>query len=283
MTSYVAFLRAVNVGGQEQASRWPKLRDALTDAGLEEVATVLQSGNVVFRSRSPPRPLRRRRRRRSRTRSASTDRRRRSARQRSSTAVAAHNPFLDADDDRDPKTLHVAVLSARPTADGALRSSTPTARRPTRSRSHGREVYLSYPSGSGRTRLTLDYLERTLGVRGTARNWRTVQRLATLLAGLSRAPASSLTPARRRSPRGRRPCPRRLGRSGGSGSTPAARATPRRAPRRRTSGGGRARAARGGTSRRRRRPWPRPSPRARCCRPRCRRGGSRTPRRSDGG
>jgi uncharacterized protein (DUF1697 family) len=47
---------------------------------------------------------------------------------------------------------------------------------------HGREVYLSYPNGSGRTRLTLDYIERTLGVTGTARNWRTVQRLATLVA-----------------------------------------------------------------------------------------------------
>ncbi len=47
-------------------------------------------------------------------------------------------------------------------------------------------MYLSYPSGSGRSRLTLDYLEKTLGVTGTARNWRTVQRLATML----EAPAS---------------------------------------------------------------------------------------------
>ena len=45
----------------------------------------------------------------------------------------------------------------------------------------GREIYLSYPGGSGRSRLTLDYLEKALGVTGTARNWRTVQRLAGLL------------------------------------------------------------------------------------------------------
>ena len=50
MTAYVAFLRAVNVGGKNKVPM-AKLRDALTDAGLEEVATVLQSGNVVFRSR----------------------------------------------------------------------------------------------------------------------------------------------------------------------------------------------------------------------------------------
>ena len=51
MTTYVAFLRAVNVGGKNTVPM-AKLRDALTEAGLEDVATVLQSGNVVFRSRA---------------------------------------------------------------------------------------------------------------------------------------------------------------------------------------------------------------------------------------
>ena len=56
MTAYVAFLRAVNVGGKNKVPM-ARLRDALAAAGLEEVATVLQSGNVVFRSRSPPRAV----------------------------------------------------------------------------------------------------------------------------------------------------------------------------------------------------------------------------------
>lgn len=47
----------------------------------------------------------------------------------------------------------------------------------------GREMFLSYPNGSGRSRLTLDYVEHALGVQGTARNWRTVERLAALVAG----------------------------------------------------------------------------------------------------
>ena len=41
----------------------------------------------------------------------------------------------------------------------------------------GREVYLHLPNGAGRTKLTLDYLERSLGVAGTQRNWNTLLKL----------------------------------------------------------------------------------------------------------
>jgi len=49
MPTYVAFLRAVNVGG-----RWVKmadLRETLSDNGFDEVETYIQSGNVRLRSR----------------------------------------------------------------------------------------------------------------------------------------------------------------------------------------------------------------------------------------
>ena len=96
-------------------------------------------------------------------------------------AVAGRNPFLAAGADRDPATLHVAFLSERPAA-AAMATLDPDRSPPDAFAVDGREVYLSYPNGSGRSRLTLDYLERRLGVEGTARNWRTVQRLAALLA-----------------------------------------------------------------------------------------------------
>jgi len=179
MTAYVAFLRAVNVGGRNKVPM-ARLRDALTDAGLEEVATVLQSGNVVFRSRKSAAAV-------AKAVGGAIEEAFalkigvviRSAAELA--AVAANNPFLDGgDDDPDPKSLHVAVLSARPTA-AAVAKLDPGRSPPDAFVVHGREVYLSYPNGSGRSKLTLDYLEKTLGVTGTARNWRTVQRLATLL------------------------------------------------------------------------------------------------------
>jgi uncharacterized protein (DUF1697 family) len=49
----------------------------------------------------------------------------------------------------------------------------------------GTEVYLRYPNGSGRSKLSLDYFERKLEVSGTARNWNTVTRLSELLEDIS--------------------------------------------------------------------------------------------------
>lgn len=53
MPRYAAFLRAVNVGGR--MVRMATLRDVLGEAGLADVATYIQTGNVVFSSslRSP--------------------------------------------------------------------------------------------------------------------------------------------------------------------------------------------------------------------------------------
>lgn len=178
MTAYVALLRAVNVGGNNRVPMAP-LRAALEASGLDGVCTILQSGNVVFRtgkSKSVAATL---------VGDTIDDAFGvrvvvvlRSAAELA--AVASSNPFLAADSGRVPTTLHVAFLSKRPSAS-AIAKLDPDRSPPDECAVKGREAYLSYPSGSGRSRLTLDYLERVLGVRGTARNWRTVQRLATAL------------------------------------------------------------------------------------------------------
>ena len=50
MTRYVAFLRGVNVGGVNL--KMAEVARAFTDAGLDDVVTVLASGNVLMTSRS---------------------------------------------------------------------------------------------------------------------------------------------------------------------------------------------------------------------------------------
>jgi uncharacterized protein (DUF1697 family) len=45
-------------------------------------------------------------------------------------------------------------------------------------RGDGRHLYIVYPDGIGRSRLTNALLEKKLGIRGTARNWNTVLKLA---------------------------------------------------------------------------------------------------------
>ncbi|XCF06732.1 DUF1697 domain-containing protein [Tamlana crocina] len=49
MTTYIALLRGINVGGQKKVPM-AELRNLLTRAGLKNVATYIQSGNVVFQS-----------------------------------------------------------------------------------------------------------------------------------------------------------------------------------------------------------------------------------------
>lgn len=174
----VALLRAVNVGGK---NRLPMagLRAALRSNGLERVETILQSGNVLCRSAEPEFAVA------ARIRTAIEEEFGlcvgvvvRSAAE--IAAVVGANPFLAAGQELDPATLHVAFLAAPPAA-AAVATLAPDHSPPDSFVVAGRDVYLSYPDGSARTRLTLAYLERRLGVEGTARSWRTVQRLAALL------------------------------------------------------------------------------------------------------
>lgn len=177
MTAYVALLRAVNVGGKNRLPM-AELREALVAGGLERVSTVLQSGNILLRSSKPGGTVA--------TKVANTITESfglqigvvvRSAAEL--VAVAERNPFLAAGATPDLATLHVAFLCDLPSA---ARVATLEVDRspPDAFAVDGREVYLRYPNGSGRSRLTLAYLERRLGTPGTARNWRTVLRLARL-------------------------------------------------------------------------------------------------------
>ena len=47
-------------------------------------------------------------------------------------------------------------------------------------RAEGRHLYIVYPAGIGKSRLTNALIEKKLGIRGTARNWNTVLKIAAL-------------------------------------------------------------------------------------------------------
>jgi uncharacterized protein (DUF1697 family) len=50
MTIYLALLRGINVGGHRKVAM-AELRDLLTQLGFDNARSLLQSGNLVFRSR----------------------------------------------------------------------------------------------------------------------------------------------------------------------------------------------------------------------------------------
>jgi len=63
-----------------------------------------------------------------------------------------------------------------------VRSLQASIRGPEVVRANGRQAYIVYPGGIGRSKLTMARIESELGTRGTARNWNTILKLATMLA-----------------------------------------------------------------------------------------------------
>ena len=90
--------------------------------------------------------------------------------------IVKTNPFPKV---TEGKKLAVVFLRDKPTK-AAVDALDPDRSPPDELVVKGREVYVHYPNGQAKTKVTNDWLERTLGVRGTARNWNTVLKLVEL-------------------------------------------------------------------------------------------------------
>ena len=172
---YVALLRGVNVGGRNKLPM-ADLRDIFSAAGYSAVQTYIQSGNVVFEAEQDlagrtPEIVTESIRRRFGYETVVVVRSREELRQ-----VAASNPF---DTSGDPRFLQVAFLGDTPDAEAVSRLD-PQRSPPDAFAVRGRHVYLHYPAGVARSKLTNEYLAAQLQPASTMRNWRTVLRLLEL-------------------------------------------------------------------------------------------------------
>lgn len=95
-------------------------------------------------------------------------------------AVRAGNPFTRMAAE-DPSRLIVFFLKAEPEA-AALAALDDVLSGPEQIAPGPRSLYVTYPAGQGTSKLTGAVLERALGLKGTARNWNTVGKLAALTA-----------------------------------------------------------------------------------------------------
>lgn len=178
MTTYVAWLRGINVGGTNSIPM-KELRAQFERLGHEKVETYVRSGNVVFEGKSPPKKIG----------AEIEDAVSKAFKLRVSVilrtrreleGVATSNPFLT--EDATPSSLHVMFLAQSPSAKG-VKALDPDRSPPDEFEVGGREVYLRFPNGSGRSKLTIDYFERKLGTRATARNWNTIMKVLELMRG----------------------------------------------------------------------------------------------------
>jgi uncharacterized protein (DUF1697 family) len=177
MSTHVALLRGINVGGRNMIAM-SALRDLLAELGFAGARTLLQSGNVVFASdRRTGAALERLLEAETATRcGVSADYLVRTAEQWKT--IVARNPFKD-EAERDPSHLVVTFLKTAPHAKD-VRALQEAIEGPETVRAVGQQLYVVYPAGIGRSKLTNMLIERKLGSRATGRNWNTVLKLAAM-------------------------------------------------------------------------------------------------------
>jgi uncharacterized protein (DUF1697 family) len=183
--TYVALLRGINLGGNKKVPM-ADLREVVTSLGHADVATYIQSGNVVFSTdQSDTEAL-----------AAALEqavaetigvRARVVVLSREELAqVVRDNPYAD---EPNPRAVHAVFLSGQPGPEVAERvagAQQQVAQRGSRDAAQviGRTIFLHTPDGYGRSDLAAEIVKlgqrKTDSVTGTARNWATVTRLVSM-------------------------------------------------------------------------------------------------------
>jgi uncharacterized protein (DUF1697 family) len=173
LEAFIALLRGINVGGHNKIPM-AELRALCADLGWGDVQSYIQSGNFIFKAADSPTNL-----------EVALEQ----AIQRHfdlsipvivRTAADWHsyidgNPFPDASQ-RDPNLVMLALSKAPPNADAA-QNLQDRAANAERIALIGDALWLHYPEGSGRSKLSPSLFDRLVGSPVTTRNWRTVLKL----------------------------------------------------------------------------------------------------------
>jgi uncharacterized protein (DUF1697 family) len=174
MPVMISMLRGVNVGGHNQV-KMDALRTLYESLDLREPQTYLQSGNVVFKTteRDSVALAKRIERAIEKTFGFRTDVVLRTSAQMRD--AMAKNPFAQRKN-VDPSKLLVTFLAEEP---GSTLTSTVLAKKtdPEELRISGRELYIYFPNGMGRTKLNWLAVVKALGTVGTGRNLNSVVKL----------------------------------------------------------------------------------------------------------
>jgi len=174
MPAYVAMLRGVNVTGHNSI-KMEQLRELCDRLGFQKVETYVQSGNIVFQTKTENPARLSKRMSESILDSFGFQASVIVRTSKEMENVVANNPFLK-EKDVDSSKLHVTFL--RDIAQGSsLKTLEKLATSQDRFYPASREIYLYCPEGYGRTTLSNNAIEKALSVTATTRNWRTTKTL----------------------------------------------------------------------------------------------------------
>lgn len=167
---YFAFLRAVNMAGHNKM-RTAELSEMLSEAGFPDAKIFIQSGNVVLRSSNSPEKL-----------ATVLENAIREKFGYDITVIIrdlnrlsglkSRNPYLE-EELFDPSKMAVLFLDKLP-EPAFLKKISEVNYPPDKFTVESEEIFLFCPDGFGRSKLTTNFFEKKLGVKATARNWKTI-------------------------------------------------------------------------------------------------------------
>jgi uncharacterized protein (DUF1697 family) len=174
MAVMISMLRGVNIGGHHKI-KMAELRALYQRLKLRDVETHVQSGNVIFRTAE---------RHSARLGQRIEDAIEKKYGFRPSVVlrtpsefrdVIARNPFADRKE-MEPSKLAVIFLESDPGKE--IREKVLAVKAdPEEVRMEGRELYIYFPNGMARPKLSVPTIERILKTPSTGRNWNTVRKL----------------------------------------------------------------------------------------------------------
>ena len=178
--AYIAMLRGINVSGQK-AVRMERLRESCSALGFRGIQTYVQSGNVVFVEERKPAPSLSKGISHAVLRDFGFDVTVLVRTSKEMRDLIRGNPFLK-ERGVDPSKLYVTFLSEAPSKKAL--ENVRLSSGPDRFHIGRQEIYLYCPGGYGRTKLSNTAFEKTLSVRATTRNWKTVNALSEMASKL---------------------------------------------------------------------------------------------------
>lgn len=176
MPVFLSILRGINVSGQKKILM-SDLKQLYEELDLKKVQTFIQSGNVVFKSKSSTSVAKKIEQKIKQKYEFDVPVIIRTVDEMETTI--ANNPFLKTKNIELEK-LHITYLSGTPVPN-SIEKIKEYNFEPDEFQIIGKEIYVYCPNGYGRTKLTNTFFEKKLNITATTRNWKTSNELLTIM------------------------------------------------------------------------------------------------------
>ena len=174
MPVLISMLRGINVGGHAKI-KMDALRKLYVSLKLQNPQTYIQSGNVIFKTDERNLDLIAERIQQAIEKKFACRPEVILRTAHELRAVIAKNPFAKRTD-AEPGKLLVSFLAADP-GELARKNLRDQGFRPEELHAIGREVYIYFPNGMGKSKLPWSRLDKILHTPGTGRNWNSVNKI----------------------------------------------------------------------------------------------------------